>query len=109
MGFYENVKQTADKAGEKLSQLTDAAKIKVKIFDVQSDLRMLFEKLGKATYYIEGEEETAKITEQIDAKRMELENLEDRLAQLRLMNTCKECGTRNDKSAKYCSHCGARL
>ncbi len=108
MDFYDDVKQTAEMAGEKIGQFADIAKIKVKVLDIQSKLKALYEKLGKAVYF-GNEDDLSAIVEEIDAKRGQIIDLENRLDELKNKKVCGDCGKSNVKDATYCNYCGSRL
>ncbi len=109
MEFYDNVKQTAAAAGEKVSQIADLAKVKIEIVDVKQSLKKLYENLGKAVYNGASEDEISSVCEKLDAKKGELERLQHKLACLKGEQTCSDCGKKNNKDAKYCDSCGSRL
>ena len=106
--------KTAENAGEKAKDVVNTSKINLKIFDLTTDIDILYKEVGKLIYAAHTNEESS--TEElearlltIDEKMREIEDLKACLENRKNEKVCENCGKRNDADSIYCAACGERL
>ncbi len=106
--------KTAESAGEKAKDVFNASKTNFKIFDLKTDIDLLYKELGRAIYAAHKGEETSedeidKYLAIIDEKMEQIEVLKDELESAKAKKECPDCGKENEAGAAFCSACGAKL
>ncbi len=106
--------KTCNTAGEKATGVYNASKINLKIFDLTTDIDVLYKEVGKMIYASHCNEEMS--AEDIDArllaideKNREIEELREALKSASGEKKCASCGKEHDRDCEYCSQCGAKL
>lgn len=106
--------KTAENAGEKAKDVVNASKINLKIFDLTTDIDILYKEVGKLIYAAHTNEESS--TEElearllaIDEKMREIEDLKACLENRKNEKECEACGKKNEADSSYCSNCGEKL
>lgn len=106
--------KAADVASKKASELAGVTKLNLQVFDLNTDIELLFKDIGKAVYLthtgaeIEAEEIDAKIA-LIDEKYAKIAELRECIASKKTTFCCSNCGRECDKGDAFCSSCGAAL
>lgn len=107
----EAYKITADKTGK----LAKETKIKIKINDLKSQIRDVYEEIGQRVYqnHVREHDETFEkevdeMCVKIDVLSDEIEGLLKQSLELKDKRQCKECFAEIDKDAKFCYKCGAK-
>ena len=106
--------KAADVASKKASELAGITKLNLQIFDLNTDIELLFKEIGKSVYLthtgaeIEAEEIDGKIA-QIDEKYARIAELKEMIASRKSGCKCPSCGSECDKGDAFCSSCGAPL
>ena len=118
MSFVDNVinttKNVAATAGKKTDEAIRTSKLKVKISQLNSDIKNKYEKLGALVYDMAktGEKDAEAfdaLIAEIDAANAELEDISKQLDELRGKVTCSACGVKTDNDNAFCPKCGAKL
>ncbi len=106
--------KTAENAGEKAKGVVNTSKINLKIFDLTTDIDVLYKEVGKLIYAAHTNEESS--TEElearllaIDEKMREIEDLKAYLENRKNEKECDSCGKMNEPGSAYCSSCGTKL
>ncbi len=106
--------KAADAASKKAGELAGITKLNLQIFDLNTDIELLFKEIGKSVYLthtgaeIETEEIDGKIA-QIDEKYAKIAELKENIASRKTTSRCPNCGRECDKGDAFCSSCGAML
>lgn len=100
---------TSDKVGE----VIDTSKLKVKSAQINSKITKDYETLGRMYYQSvkDGDMDADafdELVEQIDIKQEELEEIEDQINAQKGVVVC-ECGAKNAMGSVYCNACGKKL
>lgn len=108
------VKKTADKAYEKSSQIVEITKINYKINVAEGAIDRLYLELGTKVYEDyknsnELSEELKSICDAIDNKFFEIGTLKNQIDEIKEVQACKSCGSKNSLASKFCSGCGEKL
>ena len=104
----------ADAATQKAVELADSTKLNLQLFDLNTEVEVLFKDLGKIVYLthtgveVEEAEVESKIA-QIDEKYAAIAQVRAKLAAKKNCVKCPACGTDCDKGDAFCRQCGAAL
>ncbi len=100
------------KAANKVKDMTGILQLKSKLSAEREKINRAYISLGQA-YYDKHErsieEEFANEFKIIGAGLVKIAALEDEIAELEGARVCAECGSRVERSAMYCSRCGALM
>lgn len=112
--IFGKAKQVANAAGKKTGELVEISKLKLSAMQINSDIKELYEKLGSAVYSMkkanyDNPELVVSLVEEIDEKRVELREVNEKVAVLQKSKECPCCQTKNPQDAFYCQKCGSRL
>lgn len=106
--------KTAESAGEKAKDVYNISKINLKIFDLTTDIEVLYKEVGRLIYAAHSNEETS--TEELDARLLAIDEKKGQIEELRAQleseasaKKCDECGKVNERDSVFCSNCGTRL
>ena len=107
-------KDIAQTAGKKAEQLIEISKVKIQITQINGSIAKTYEKLGSGVYNMKkadymDESLITSLVSQIDDLIAEREAAKAKLAELKEMVICPECGARNPKNVPYCSYCGNKI
>ncbi len=123
--FLDKVKVMADKTGrsvgraadatsKKASELASATRIRLLMFDLNTECDVLYKDIGKMVYdlhrgeEVSSEEMDAKIAA-VDEKQSKLAALRDELNGMKSVVICPQCGKQCSKEDSFCSSCGGTL
>lgn len=118
MSFLDNVinttKNVAATAGKKTDETIRVSKLKVKVSQLNSDIKNKNEKLGALVYEMakSGEKDTEAfdaIIAELDAANEELADIEKQLDDVKGVVTCPSCGAKTDNENAFCPKCGGKL
>lgn len=121
MGFFDSLKSAASKAAESVEKgvksASDSAKImqeksriKRELSQLTTEINQVYERAGRKFLEENPENEAyAEFIAEIKEKTEKTESLNLQLASLEDKVTCTSCGASNDKSAEFCSKCGAKI
>ncbi len=101
-------------AGKKTGDTIEITRLNVRVFDVGSEVNVLYRKLGELMYAAYSGEETddARIDgllEEIDAKKAEAASLRARISELKKERPCPVCGETCARDDRFCRRCGAEI
>lgn len=101
-------------ATKKGSEIAQSAKLSKKVFDLEGDINVLLQKIGKMVYDTHcGIEADAEALEalliEVDGKTAELCEAQEELSELKNTRKCTVCGEDVSKDDKFCKNCGAIL
>lgn len=108
----EYASKKAAQIGEKTSDAFNAGKLNVKLFDLNTDMDVIYKEIGKIIYASHAGEDTesdvleAKLG-QADEKMAEINEIKAEIAKLSSAKKCPSCGKECENDAAFCSKCGA--
>lgn len=117
--FWEKAKysatKAADAAGKKATEVVEATKINFQIFDLNTEIEMIYKEIGKTFYEgykgdnIDEDYLSGKVTI-LDEKHARIADLKEKLKSSKDPATiCSLCGKKIKSSDEYCSACGNKL
>ena len=118
MAWFDVVKDTAAKtakiAKSKSGELYEITKLSISINEIESKIDKLFKNVGILAYrdYENGavvSEDIAEIIQDIDSKFREVEELKNKINELKSVSACPKCEATNPKGANFCQNCGEVL
>lgn len=118
MSFVDNVinttKNVAATAGKKTDEAIRVSKLKMKVVQLNSDIKNKHEKLGALVYEMakSGEKDTEAfdaLIAEIDAANAEISEIEKQLDELKGVVSCSSCGAKTDNDNMFCPKCGKKL
>lgn len=118
MGFLDDIiasaKSVVGKAEEQTDKVVELSKLKYQSAQLSSELRSLYEKLGRAVYSMMNEEHDNQelvnsLAEEITEVRAAQAVVEDKLNDRLNRRICPACGAQNVKEAVFCMKCGTLL
>ena len=106
--------QAATTASKTASDVMEATKLNLQIFDLNTEIEILYKEIGKIVYTVhtgaEGDHDDMEIKlELIDEKLEKIAALRERLATMKTSVTCPNCGKECSHNDTFCSCCGAQL
>ncbi len=108
----EYASKKAAEIGEKTSDAFNTGKLNVKLFDLNTDMDVIYKEIGKIIYASHSGEDTeaetleAKLS-QADEKMAEINEIKEQIAKLSASKKCPSCGKECESDAAFCSKCGA--
>lgn len=118
MGVLDDViskaREVADVAGKKSEEIVEFSKLKLNSMGINNDINKAYQRLGVVLYDIrksdvEGEDIIAACIEEIDMLKMQLEDINQKMNEMRNIKKCTGCHYSNSADAVYCAKCGTRL
>lgn len=106
--------KAADVAGKKAGEIVETTKLNLQVFDINTDIEILFKEIGKAVYLthtgveVDPEEIEDKV-KIIDEKYQLIASLKDDINEKRTVIKCPNCGKECNKADVFCSACGFEL
>lgn len=106
--------RAADSAGKKATEMAQATRVNLQIFDLNTECEVLYKEIGKIVYDIHigietPEEEMESRIARIDENRARAAELKAKLAEARVGVVCPNCGKPCNKDDGFCAACGAQL
>lgn len=118
MGFLDDVisttKNVAATAGKKTDEAVQFSKLKIKAAQLNSDIKNKFEKLGALIYQMaktdeKNNEEFDLLIGEIDDCYAMLDDIEEKINDLKKEVVCPGCGEKTKNENAFCPKCGAKL
>ncbi len=113
--MFNRAKEFVDAAGRKAGDLTDMAKMKLKLSENERGIEATLTALGRVLYDSRRsgeampEDTVAELIQQVDELEAANEELQAAMDNARGRRTCRECGNANPETAAYCNKCGKPL
>lgn len=112
--LFEKAKSLVDIAGKKTSDVVELAKLRMSRMQVNNEIQRTYEKLGAFVYKFRktGEENDALIeicVSEVDGLLKKLDEIADKINEIKSSIKCPQCGAVNDDEAVYCAKCGAKM
>ena len=119
MGFFDNLGKKAsaayDASAEKTSKLAKEAKLRMKINENKSNIKDLYEEIGKKVYEKHVREENIDINTdleeectKIDVLSAEIETCLKSILELKEKKQCEKCHAEIELNASFCPKCGEK-
>ena len=119
MGFFDNLGKKAsaayDATAEKTSKLAKEAKLRMKINENKSNIKDLYEEIGKKVYEKHVREENIDINTdleeectKIDVLSAEIETCLKSILELKEKKQCEKCQAEIELNASFCPKCGEK-
>ena len=118
MGKFDNLllkaKDLAGVAGNKAQEVAELTKLKLQATQMRNEIDSNYMKLGEIVYELEkngtqNEELVNMCVAEIEAKLQELEEVNQKINEMKKVVKCPECGAESPAGSLYCSRCGASL
>ena len=114
MNAAEAAGHAMDVATQKAGEFVDVTKLNLKVFDLNTDIDLLYKEIGKNVYLTHtGEEVDPELIEEkiaeIDEKMARIEELKAEITNKKNTTTCPNCGCECQKGDSYCRVCGAAM
>ena len=107
----EAYKMTADKTGK----IAKETKLKLKMNELKSEIKEIYEEIGKKVYEKHLREENISIKEELESECTKIDVLSDEIEQLlqqcldlKDKKQCPKCYKEIEREAKFCPHCGEK-
>lgn len=106
--------RAADAAGKTATSFVNATKLNMQIFDLNTEIEILYKEIGKMVYRVHtGKEEDQEALQAklllIDEKLQKIEEIHEKLKVAKDKIYCPNCGRECASDAAFCSSCGAQL
>ena len=106
--------RAADAAGKTATSFVSATKLNMQIFDLNTEIEILYKEIGKMVYHVHtGMEEDQDALQAklllIDEKLEKIEEIREKLNAAKAKTCCPNCGKECPSGAAFCSSCGAKL
>lgn len=115
MSFFDKVKQGASDAAKKAQQTVEITRLKSQISGKEKEMEKLFHLMGETIYraheagdIASSEQEIASLCEGLDALKLEIQLLDERIKNIRFEKSCP-CGKVVPLDARFCPDCGTEL
>lgn len=111
---WNKAKEMVEAAGRKAGDLTDLAKMKLKLADNEKAIDATLAALGRLVYESRktgelNEETVNELVQQVDELEAANEELQAAIDNNRGRKTCRSCGSANPENASYCNKCGQKM
>lgn len=117
MSFFENlgkkVGEAAQAAARKSSEIVEVTKLNASINAEEDTIQKLYSEIGKKVF--ENFEQTGtadelvkEACEQLVSHRENIKNLKEKIAEVKGIKSCINCGTEMERTQLFCSKCGTR-
>ncbi len=110
----DGVKKTTDFAVAKSNELLEATKLRFAANETENQINELAQLIGKKLYndYKNGAEigeDYMIFCQDMDAKQLNLAQLNEQIAKLKNVKICPRCNKENVPEANYCNACGEKM
>ena len=107
----DKAKVFAEAAGKKAEKAVELSKLKLRVSQINSEIRKIYEKLGKAVYNMKKADYDdpgliESVAEEIDELFAEKAAVERKIARIRSLVICPVCGAKNPNDSDFCCKCG---
>ncbi|MEG1848947.1 MAG: hypothetical protein RRY21_04730 [Oscillospiraceae bacterium] len=118
MSTFDNamskIRQVASIAGKKTGTAVEISKLRLQVVQVNSMIQSTYERIGTLIYEQEktgtdNYDLVAVCIKEIDALLTQLNEINNKVAELKNGMKCASCGTVNGADMMYCKKCGANL
>ena len=118
MGKFDNLllkaKDLAGVAGNKAQEMAELTKLKLQATQLRNELDSNYLKLGEIIYELnkngtQNEELVNMCIAEIEAKVQELEEVNQKINEMKKVVKCPECGAESPAGSLFCARCGASL
>ena len=118
MAFLDELKKgITDVSGQiakKSSEIVEVQKLKIKKSGLETDIKKCYSQIGQICFLKMEEsgvidEDVAEWFQQIVEAKASIEEIQEKINELSSENVCNICGEHIAKTAKFCSHCGAKI
>lgn len=104
----------ADTAGKKASEMAQATRLNLQIFDLNTECEVYYKEIGKIVYDTHigletSEEEMEDRIAKIDDMRARVDELKAKISETKSILACPNCGKPCSKEDEFCSSCGAQI
>lgn len=101
-------------AGKKTGELVEVSKLKLKCVQLNGEIKDRYEKMGSAVYNMrkhgyENSELISSISAEIDDLLKQLDEVSQKVENIKNIIICSSCGKKNPNTSYYCSKCGNRI
>lgn len=112
--LFDKAMSVANAAGKKTGEVVESSKLKLQVLSLNNDIEEAYQRLGTLVYRanktgVENDQPVADVIQELDELLGELGGLEDKIAQLRQVKKCSNCGASCPVDAHFCSRCGMIL
>lgn len=106
--------QAATSAGKTATSVVGTTKLNLQIFDLNTEIEILYKEIGKMVYAVHNGEENDQAELQvkldlIDEKLEKIEALREQISQAKTGPICPNCGRECGAEDAFCRNCGAQL
>lgn len=107
----ETAKVVANAAGKKTEEVVETSKLRLQVLSINNELKQVYEKIGTMVYYAEKDHidvqtAIADLIAEADQLQEQLGEAENRVAQLKKIKKCSNCGASCPADSHFCSRCG---
>ena len=115
---FEKIKETVEtitgKVVKKTGEVYDYTKLSIAASGIKNDIDELYKQIGMVFYnHADDEEfsgeEISALCDAITLKKEELAEISEKIAQLKNVSVCSECGASVNNESTFCAKCGAKL
>jgi len=111
---YAAAGKAAEAAGKKAGEMVESTKLNLQVFDLNTEIEILYKEIGKLVYKTHigddvDAEEVDKQISAIDEKYAKINELRQKLAELKHTMQCPNCGKEVEKNDTYCKSCAYKL
>ena len=111
--MFETISSTGKAVGEKTKQGTDIVKANLKITAEERELNDVYLEIGKLYYKNNSEnpccDQMKELFDKVSEKAAAVEELKNKVRQLKGVVMCKNCGAEVDDENSFCGKCGAKI
>jgi hypothetical protein len=111
--LFSRAKNAASSVGDIAGDLAEKTRINMDISALENEQEQLYAFVGEAYYRSVTEQSDISIAkaaiEKITDNRCQIEELQNKLNDLRKVKICGQCDRENDADSSFCSGCGSKL
>lgn len=112
--IFDKAKTFVDIASKKTSDAVELARLKMNRMQLNGEMQKTYEKLGAFVYKFHksgqvNQELIDICIAEIDELLKQMDDIADRINEIKSSIKCPECGAVNDDEAIYCAKCGSKM
>ncbi len=112
--LFNRAKDVASAAGKKTGELMEISKLKMQSVQYHADMQKCYEKLGAMVYEMikasaQDSNAISSCVDEVDYLNVKIEEIQNRINDLRNVVACEKCGALNPADSCYCAKCGEKL